>query len=80
MAEQARPIEDLVRTLGPEQQEAVRRFIETLASKSDNAPAPEPAFRWAGALRDWLEFRRPCETSRGSTACPVGALAAPQAP
>ena len=44
MAEQARPIEDLVRTLGPEQQEAVRRFIEALASKSDNTAAPEPAF------------------------------------
>jgi hypothetical protein len=52
MAEQARPIEDLVRTLGPEQQEAVRRFIEALASKSDNTAAPEPAFRWAGALSD----------------------------
>jgi hypothetical protein len=45
MAEQARPIEDLVRTLGPEQQEAVRHFIEAMASKSDNTPAPEPAFR-----------------------------------
>ena len=55
MAEQARPIEDLVRTLGPEQQEAVRRFTETLASKSDNAPTPEPAFRWAGALSDMRE-------------------------
>ena len=52
MAEQAQPIEDLVGTLGPEQQEAVRRFIEAMASKSDNTPAPEPAFRWAGALSD----------------------------
>jgi hypothetical protein len=55
MAEQSRPIEDLVRTLGPEQQEAVRRFIEALASKRDNTPAPEPAFRWAGALSDMRE-------------------------
>ena len=80
MPEQSQPIEDLVRDLRPEQQEAVRRFIEALASKSDNTPAPEPAFRWAGALRDWLEFRRPCETSRRSPAGPVGAWAAPQAP
>ena len=55
MAEQAQPIEDLVGTLGPEQQEAVRRFIEAMASKSDNTPAPEPAFRWAGALSDMRE-------------------------
>ncbi len=55
MAEQSRPIEDLVRTLGPEQQEAVRRFIEALASKRDHPPAPEPAFRWADALSDMRE-------------------------
>ena len=55
MAEQARPIEDLVRTLGPEQQEAVRRFIEALASKRDHTPTPEPVFRWAGALPDMRE-------------------------
>ena len=55
MAEQARPIEDLVRALGPEQQEAVRRFIEALTSESGNTPAQEPAFRWAGALSDMRE-------------------------
>jgi Protein of unknown function (DUF2281) len=55
MAEQARPIEDLVRDLGPEQQEAVRRFIEALVSTRDRTPAPEPAFRWAGALSDMRE-------------------------
>ena len=55
MAEQARPIEDLVRTLGPEQQEAVRRFIEALAPERDHTSAPEPAFRWAGALSDMRE-------------------------
>jgi hypothetical protein len=54
-AEQARPIEDLVRTLGPEQQEAVRRFIESLASTRDHTPAPEPDFRWAGVLSDMRE-------------------------
>ena len=55
MAEQSRPIGELVRALGPEQQEAVRRFIEALASKSGNTPVPEPAFRWAGALSDMRE-------------------------
>ena len=55
MAEQSRPIEDLVKSLGPDQQEAVRRFIEALASTRDNTPAPEPAFRWAGALSDMRE-------------------------
>jgi hypothetical protein len=55
MAEHSQPIEDLVRTLGPEQQEAVRRFIEALVSKGNNAPACEPAFRWEGALSDMRE-------------------------
>jgi hypothetical protein len=69
MAEQARPIEDLVRTLGLEQQEAVRRFIETLTSRSDNAPAPEPAFRWAGALSDMRERFTSVELQHQATRC-----------
>jgi hypothetical protein len=55
MAEQARPIEDLVRDLGPEHQAVVRRFIEALVPTGDRTPAPEPAFRWAGALSDMRE-------------------------
>jgi hypothetical protein len=55
MAEQSRPIEDLVKTLGPEQQEAVRRFIEGLLPGRGSTPAPELAFRWAGALSDMRE-------------------------
>jgi hypothetical protein len=69
MAEQARPIEDLVRTLDPEQQEAVRRFIETLAPKSGNAPALEPAFRWAGALSDMRERFTSVELQHQTTRC-----------
>ena len=69
MVEQSQPIEDLVRTLGPEQQEAVRRFIEALASKSDNAPAPEPAFRWAGALSDMRERFTSVELQHQATRC-----------
>jgi hypothetical protein len=69
MAKQSRPIEDLVRTLGPEQQEAVRRFIEALASKSDDAPAPEPAFRWAGALLDMRERFTSVELQHQARCC-----------
>jgi hypothetical protein len=80
MPEQSQPIEDLVRTLRPEQQEAARRLIEALASKSDNTPAPEPAVRWAGALSDLrerftsvqLQHQAPC-CSRVS--CSVGCKA-----
>jgi hypothetical protein len=69
MAEQSQPIEDLVRDLRPEQQEAVRRFIETLASKSDNAPAPEPAVRWAGALSDLRERFTSVELQHQAPCC-----------
>jgi hypothetical protein len=69
MAEQSQPIEDLVRTLGPEQQEVVRRFIEALTSKSGNAPAPEPAFRWAGALSDMRERFTSVELQHQAARC-----------
>jgi hypothetical protein len=69
MAEQSRPTEDLVRALGPEQQEAVWRFIEALASKSGNTPAPEPAFRWAGALSDMRGRFTSVELQHQGTRC-----------
>jgi hypothetical protein len=69
MAEQPRPIEDLVRTLSAEQQEAVRRFIEALTSKSGNTAAPEPTFRWAGALSDMRERFTSVELQHQARCC-----------
>jgi hypothetical protein len=69
MAEQSRPIEDLVRALGPEQQAAVRRFIEALASTRDHTPAPEPAFRWAGTLSDMRERFTSVELQHQARCC-----------
>jgi hypothetical protein len=69
MAEQSRPIDDLAGTLGPEQLEAVRRFIEALASKRDRTPTPEPVFRWAGAWPDMRERFTSVELQHQATCC-----------
>lgn len=52
MREYAKPIDELVRKLPPEQQAEVRDFVEFLIAKQQSRPRHKPQFDWAGALKD----------------------------
>jgi len=51
MAEQRKPLEELVRELPPELQEEVRDFAAFLLEKRAKPSRRVPSFGWAGALR-----------------------------
>ena len=55
MAEQRKPIEDLVRDLPPEFQEEVRDFVQFLLGKRGQKPGRTLRQDWAGALREYRE-------------------------
>lgn len=69
VVETMQPAHILAGTLGPEQQEAVRRCIEALASKRDHTPTPEPVFRWVGALPDMRERFTSVELQHQARCC-----------
>jgi Protein of unknown function (DUF2281) len=52
MKEYVKPIHEMVNELPPEQQAAVRDFVEFLLSKRRAHTRRKPQFDWAGALRD----------------------------
>lgn len=52
MAEDSKPIEELVKQLPPISQQEVRDFVEFLLDKKSKKPAGKLRQDWAGLLRD----------------------------
>jgi hypothetical protein len=71
MSEQPKSIEELVKELGPDSRDQVRRFVESLLQRQRKVVKRKLRQDWAGALRDYrtqytsLELQKKAAEWRG---------------
>jgi Protein of unknown function (DUF2281) len=71
MSEQPKSIEELVKELGPDSRDQVRRLVETLLQRQRKVVKRKLRQDWAGALRDYraqytsLELQKKASEWRG---------------